>query len=106
MTSLREAVRRWLGPGKGGAASAASAAEYSYAVHWTKTARTWDAARRERVRAALLDLSERGQLVATTHERRYTVLEVDDRPHAGASLTALLGVLEGLARSQSDSAEE
>ena len=103
MTSLREAVRRWLGPGKG---EAANAAEYSYAVHWTKIARTWDAARRERVRAALLALIGRGELVATAHARRLTVLEVDDSPHAGASLTALLGVLDALARSKSDSTEE
>jgi hypothetical protein len=95
MTSLREAVRRWLGragPEPGDPSG------FSFSVHWTKTARGWDLDRRERVRSALLDLTGGVGFEAKSLDRRYRVAEIDDLPHAGASLIALLEVLEALSR--------
>ncbi len=102
MTSIREAVRRWFAPGM---RQAPSPAEYSYGVHWTRTARTWDAARREKARAALLELTRRADFAGTGHEREYIVVDVDETPHAGASLIALLGVLDALERTNVDPPE-
>ena len=103
MTSLREAVRRRLGLA---ARDMADPVGYTYAVHWTKTARVWDREQRERARLALLHLTRQGDFEATTQERRYIVKEVDDIPHAGASLIALLGVLDALDHSKGDPPEE
>jgi hypothetical protein len=103
MTARREAVRRWFRPRN---PEASNAAGYSYAVHWTRTARTWDGAKRERARITLLDLTRRAEFVPTVYERRYTVTEVDDSAHAGASLVALLRVLEALAAPEGDPAQE
>jgi hypothetical protein len=103
VTSLREAVRRWFGLRK---PEPTGAADYSYVVHWTKTARAWDAAKRETVRLALIDLIGRDDFVATPFERTYAIAELDDSPHAGASLIALLKVLGALSRSMDDSVEE
>jgi hypothetical protein len=95
MTSLREAVRRWMGRAIPGPRDPS---RFSYSVHWTRTARGWDLDRREKARSALLDLTRRTGFEATSLERRYLVPEVDGLPHAGASLIALLEVLEALAQ--------
>jgi hypothetical protein len=95
MTSLRETVRRWLGRA---APEPGEPSRFSFRVHWTKTVRGWDIERRERVHSALLDLTQGAGFEATTLDRRYLVAEVDDLPHAGASLVALLEVLEALSR--------
>jgi hypothetical protein len=95
MTSLREAVRRWLGRA---ASEPGDPSRFSFSVHWTKTAQGWDLDRRQRVRSALLDLTRGAGFEATSLDRRYLVAEIDDLPHAGASLSALLEVLEALSR--------
>lgn len=70
--------------------------ELAYVLYWMKTARSWPADRREQVRLAVLEITEAGEFTANTFQRRYRVAGLDDSLHAGASLVALLKVLDGL----------
>ena len=66
---------------------------YSYTVFWTKTARLWDATKRETVAQHLAALIGAPDFDANFYERTYTLAEVDS-VHSGASLLALQKVLE------------
>ena len=69
--------------------------DYSYAVFWMKHARLWDVAKRETVAQQLTmligSLDLRRQLLST-----HLHAEDVDGAHSGASLLALLKVLEAL----------
>lgn len=69
---------------------------YSYKVYWTKTARSWGAERRQEVRKAVEEITHLPGFTPNERLRRYPVPQIDDLPHAGASLTALLEVLDAL----------
>ena len=69
---------------------------YSYTVFWLNIARTWDAARRRQIAAALDRALSAPDFVPTVTEARFTVPGLD-RPYSGASLVALRQVLRGLA---------
>lgn len=103
MTSIREILRRLAG---GGGAEGPDAAEYSYTVHWTKVARDWGRAKREEVRLAVLEMTRRPEFRPSRLERRYVVPTVDGQAHAGASLLALLAVLEAIDRAEGKAARE
>lgn len=93
MTSMREAMRRLLGRPHG---DEGPATHFSYAVHWTQEAGTWDRARRAAAGKALEELVADPAFVPTEFEHRYTIAVIDDRPHPGASLLALRNVLRAL----------
>jgi hypothetical protein len=103
MTSIRETLRRLA---RRGAEQGPDAAEYSYTVHWTKVARDWDWRKREGARLAVLEITRRPEFRRSTRERRYVVPAVDDQAHAGASLLALLAVLEAIERSERETPRE
>jgi len=67
--------------------------DYSYRVFWTKQARSWDAARRRSILAATRTLTASETFNPNVFERRYQV-EGMDGEHSGASLLALIQVLE------------
>ena len=90
MTSLREAlarlVRRRDAP--------PDPAEYSYTVHWTRSVRTWPSDRRRRAMHALRALAQRSDFNAQPYGEQYRLPQADEASHDGASLMALLKVLE------------
>ena len=67
--------------------------DYSYTIYWTKQVRSWDAARRATLAAALPPVLAQPGFEANDYERRYRVSGLDDQAHAGASLLALDKVL-------------
>ncbi len=96
MTTIREALRRLFGEPDTRQAKPAAApdrVEYSYRVFWTKQARSWDAARRRSALASARTLAASGTFEPNAFERRYRVEGVDGE-HSGASLLALIQVLE------------
>jgi rhamnogalacturonyl hydrolase YesR len=68
---------------------------YSYTVFWTKTARLWDATKREAVAQQLAESIASADFDANFYQRTYTLIEVDGA-HSGASLLALQKVLQAL----------
>lgn len=91
MTSLRERIRRLFRPR---AELPPEAASFSYRVYWTREVRTWDSGRRRRVRAAVEEVVDAPDFKANAFARRFRVPAVDELNHAGASLVALVQVLE------------
>lgn len=93
MNRLREYCRRLLRQGR---EHSSSSLAYSYRVYWTKTARMWGEDRRRQVRAAVQSVTRLPGFTPNERLRRYPVPQIDDLPHAGASLVALLEVLDAL----------
>ncbi len=91
MTSLRERIRRFFRPR---AELPPDAASFSYRVYWTREARLWDAGRRRRARAAVEEVVRAPDFEANVLARRFRVPELDGSSHAGASLVALIQVLQ------------
>jgi hypothetical protein len=69
--------------------------EMGYRLYWTKTALTWDAARRTEVAARVAVVIASPGFEANALERRYAVESLET--HSGASLLALAAVLRALA---------
>ncbi len=97
MTSLREALRKIL-QRKVESKVDIHDAEFSYAVHWTKLSREWNAGRRQRVHACVKDIVSRPDFIANEFERRYSIMEIDETKYSGASLVALEKVLASFAK--------
>lgn len=95
MSSIREAVRRLLGRARDETGGEAPRPIHSYTIYWTKEVRAWSREHRQGIRAQVESLTSGPGFEATTYERRYRVDGLDDSAHAGASLLALLHVLEG-----------
>ncbi len=97
MTSIREMIRRLLGGDEAAERKASSPRpDYSYRVYWTKMARSWSPERRRAVREAVRARVEGDEFEANAFERRYRVEALGDGVHAGASLLALLEVIDAL----------
>jgi hypothetical protein len=69
--------------------------EMGYRLYWTKTALTWDAARRAEVAARVAAVIAAPGFENNALERRYAVESLET--HSGASLLALAAVLRALA---------
>lgn len=67
-----------------------------YRMFWTKTALTWDGARRTQIAQRVTSAVSTPGFEANALERRYHVDGLDDQAHSGASLLALLEVLRAL----------
>ncbi len=93
MSSLREYLRRHF---RTRTRDSSSSLAYSYRVYWTKAARTWGPERRRRVRDAVEAVTRVPGFTPNERLRRYPVPQIDDLRHAGASLVALLEVLDAL----------
>jgi hypothetical protein len=90
MTSIREAIRRGLS----GRKPTPSASQLSYAAHWVGVTGNWTLDRQRELLRQVQGLMESPEFSPTAFERRYVLAGLDEIPHAGASLTALRGVLE------------
>lgn len=106
MSSIREAVRRLLGRAREETGAQTPRPLLSYTLYWTKQAREWSRERRQRVRQQVATLTSRPGFEATTYQRRYRVVGLDTSAHAGASLLALLRVLDGFERHGAQSEED
>jgi len=73
----------------------------AYRLHWTGVIRSWEAYRRRKVLEAVLARAAAGDFIPTAWERRFIVPELDDQPHAGASLLSLVEVLQAYAKEES-----
>ncbi len=106
MNSIRSALRRIL-RGEEAAPEQAEAPkpDFSYRIYWMKTAREWPRERLDEVERALRRTVERDDFEANAYERRYRIDGLDDEAHAGASLMALLQVIEAL-QNRSDELEK
>jgi hypothetical protein len=74
----------------------------SYVIHWTRLARSWGRARRREVSRAVREQLETRGFEANPFGRRFRVAALDEHAHAGASLEALLKVLEGFEESEKE----
>jgi hypothetical protein len=99
VTSIREVLHRLLDRTK---VPERVPRDYAYTVHWLKEARSWSDSKRERVRDALDQMMPASTFREESDESRYTLSQVDDVPHTGASLAALLRVLDALAKESSE----
>jgi hypothetical protein len=68
--------------------------DMGYRLYWTKTALTWDAARRTEVAARVAAVIAAPGFENNALERRYAVESLET--HSGASLLALAAVLQAL----------
>ncbi|MDX1600730.1 MAG: hypothetical protein R3191_04365 [Anaerolineales bacterium] len=97
MTSIRAMIKRLLGETQSEAESADQPSPaFSYRVYWMKTARSWPPDRLDEVREHVQRIVDDPQFEPNPFERRYRVEAVDDEKHAGASLQALLEVIDAL----------
>jgi len=94
MTSVRQAVRRLLGGASRQQEGDHPDVLLAYTFYWTKQARSWDDQRRALVKLAVGGLIGSEGFVPNPSLRRYQVPGLDESAHAGASLVALLRVLE------------
>lgn len=93
MTSVREALRRLFGQS---GENPAQAAEFCYTIYWTRQAQSWNDERRQAVAAAVRAVTSRPDFDANLYARTYPVPGLDEQSHAGASLQALLKVLQAM----------
>lgn len=93
VTSLREALRRLVDRR---AEDPARAADFSYMIFWTTQAQSWAPERRRSIAAAVRAVTAQPDFAANLYARKYSVPGLDDQAHAGASLQALLRVLQAL----------
>jgi len=78
-------------------------ADYAYRVFWTKQARQWTVDRRQSVLAAANAVAASVAFEPNPFERRYGVAGVDGA-HSGASVMALIQVLEAFDAGATESA--
>lgn len=97
MNSIREIIRRFFGEEETGDRMASSPRpDFSYRVYWTKMARSWSADRRRTIRNAVQEVVDDEEFKPNAFERRYQVEALGEGSHAGASLRALLDVIDAL----------
>ena len=92
MAIIRDALRRLSRPANAQPA-APDRADYSYRVYWTKQVRDWDAIRRRSILLAARLVAASEAFEPNAFERRSRVEGVDGE-HSGASVLALIQVLE------------
>lgn len=96
MTTLRSTLRRLFGqsasPDTDGEPQRV---EFSYRVFWLKHARVWSDESRRAISQRLRALIISDDFQANVFERRYRIEGIDGE-HSGASLLALIDVLEAL----------
>lgn len=106
MTSVRESVRRRLeGIHKdrsGVAGDDPGVATLSYRIDWLRRASEWDDDRRREVGRAVVSATQAPGFDRQSRSREYRVPKLDGLSHSGASLVALLEVLDALTASESE----
>ncbi len=102
MTTLREGLRRLVErlASESGEPEDAPDPAFAYTIFWTKQVRSWSRERQLRVHQEVRKLVAAEGFTANRYLRTYLIPELDDLAHAGASLTALLRVLDAFLESQ------
>ncbi|NDJ84746.1 MAG: hypothetical protein GYB66_02565 [Chloroflexi bacterium] len=101
---MRKLVGRLLGQkrapsdSKGSAPLTSQNVSMSFRIYWTKIARQWDRQRIGDIRRRAREIIDAPEFDANPVERRYHVDSLDEQAHSGASLVALVEVLEALER--------
>jgi hypothetical protein len=74
------------------------AVDFSFRVYWMKlsTEQQWDLTRIQELRSLVLPVTQRPDFRKNLVDRRYTVDGLGTQAHSGASLLALLEVLDGI----------
>ena len=72
--------------------------DFSFRIYWTKMTRKWSAEQRVSARKQVLVITEAGNFDRNLIEKRYTLPleDIPEKTHSGASLMALLEVLDAL----------
>ncbi len=70
--------------------------DFGFRIYWTKMATTWDMARIRDVRAWVVVVTQQPDFEKNLIERRFRVEGLDELAHSGASLLALIEVLNAL----------
>ncbi len=73
--------------------------DFSFRIYWTKIAREWDLVRIRETQSRVKHITEHPDFQKNLIDRRYRVEGLDDLAHSGASLLALLDVLDALENS-------
>ncbi len=108
MTTLREGLRRLIErlASESTVAGDEPYPDFAYMIYWTKQVRSWAQAQRVLVQRRVLEVVSAEDFTANRYLRKYRVPELDDLAHAGASLTALLRVLDAFLETQSTEGSE
>ena len=105
-------LRRWLGIGKTQPQPQKSIpmtehrVDMSFRIFWTKISREWELERIRNVRKQVQLVTQQPNFQKNLVERRYAVDGLDDQSHSGASLLALIDVLDALEKFQLEQYQE
>lgn len=101
-----DVLRRWLGLEKAQPKTSQSIpmtehrVDMSFRIFWTKISREWDLERLQVIREKVKDVVQQPNFEKNLVERRYVVEGLDEQAHSGASLLALIEVLDALEKYQ------
>lgn len=70
--------------------------DFGFRIYWTKMATQWDMVRLREVRKQVLTVTQQPDFEKNLIERRFRVEGLDVQAHSGASLLALIEVLNAL----------
>lgn len=70
--------------------------DFSFRIYWTKIGRQWDLTHIRALRPRVEAITAHPEFEKNLIDRRYRVEGLDDLAHSGASLLALLEVLDAL----------
>lgn len=78
--------------------------DFSFRIYWTKMTRQWVASRRAEVRQVVRALTQSPDFEKNLIEKRYrlSLEDIPEQSHSGASLLALLDVLDALDQMEED----
>ena len=105
-------LQRWLGIKKDQAKPRQSIpmtehrVDMSFRIFWTKISHEWDLDRMRDIREQVKNVTQQPNFQKNLIERRYTVEGLDEQAHSGASLLALIDVLDALEKYQLEQHQE
>ncbi len=70
--------------------------DFGFRIYWTKMATQWDMARICEMKAQVIAVTQQPDFEKNLIERRFRVEGLDEQAHSGASLLALIDVLNAL----------
>ena len=105
-------LRRWLGLEKDPLKANQSIpmtehrVDMSFRIFWTKISSEWDLDRMRDIRQQVKNVTQQPNFQKNLIERRYVVEGLDELAHSGASLLALVDVLDALEKYQLEQHQE
>jgi hypothetical protein len=80
--------------------------DMSFRIFWTKISTEWDLDRIRHIRKQVQQVTQQANFQKNLVERRYAVEDLDEQAHSGASLLALIEVLDALEKYQLERQQE